>query len=132
LTPVASVEDGRLARLIAELDSDRFEARQQAAAELEKLGESAVGACRKALAGRPSAEARRRLEELVEKLDQQQWSPSPERLQALRALEVLELTGSPEARRTLEALARGVPRAWLTEDARGCLRRLQRSAMAAR
>jgi hypothetical protein len=126
ISPVTIVDETKLARLIADLDSDRFEVRRQAADELEKLGESAVGACRKALAGRPSAEARRQLEELVEKQDQRRWSPSPERLRTVRALQVLELAGTPEARRTLETLAHGAPGAWLTEDARACLRRQDR------
>src|SRR5262249_40578661 len=57
--PVAVVDEQRLARLIADLDSDTFTVRSRAASELEKLGSAAVPACRKALAGRPSAEVRR-------------------------------------------------------------------------
>jgi WD40 repeat protein len=125
LVPIPVVEQAQLAKLIAELDSDRFEVRKQAAAELDKLGEAAVGACRKALEGRPSPEARRHLEELLEKEARQKWSPSSERLRGQRAVEALELADSAKARRFLETLARGAPGAWLTEEARGALRRLE-------
>jgi WD40 repeat protein len=131
LLPIPVAEQGKLAKLIAELDSDRFEVRKQAAAELEKLGDSAVGACRRALEGRPSPEARRQLEELLEKETRQKWSPSPQRLGSLRALEALERAGTAEARRLLEGLARGAPGAWLTEEAQGALRRLDRRPGAA-
>ena len=63
IKPIAPADEQHVRRLIADLDSDEFAARQKAEAELEKLGELAVAACRKALAGAPSAEARRRLEE---------------------------------------------------------------------
>src|SRR5262249_51319898 len=59
--PVAPADAKVVARLIAELDSARFAVRRKAAAELEKLGELAWGACRKALAARPSEETRRQL-----------------------------------------------------------------------
>jgi WD40 repeat protein len=65
--PVARVDPKRLALLIADLDSAKFAVRKKAAQELEKLGEAAIGACRKALDGEPSAEVRRRLKSLLEK-----------------------------------------------------------------
>jgi hypothetical protein len=48
----------------------------------------------------------------------------PERVQALRAVEVLEWIGTPEARKVLEALATGAPAARLTREARASLGRL--------
>src|SRR5262249_28501254 len=62
LRPVPSAEAKRLARLIADLDDDQFEVREKAAAELEKQGGAALAALREALDGRPSPEARRRIE----------------------------------------------------------------------
>jgi RNA polymerase sigma factor (sigma-70 family) len=55
-----------------------------------------------------------------------EWSDSPARLRAVRAVEAMELAGTAEARRTLEALAGGRPAAWLTRDARASLDRLAR------
>jgi sugar lactone lactonase YvrE len=126
LRPVPVVDDQRLARLIADLDSDTFAVREQAAGELGRLGDAAAGSCRKALEGRPSAEARRRLEQLLEQEARGRWSPSSERLRALRALEALELAGGEGARRLLGELAGGMPGAWLTEEARAALERRAR------
>src|SRR5262249_32607532 len=65
--PVAAPDAKRVAKLLAELDDERFEVREQASRELEGLGVLAEPALRQALAGRPSAEARRRLTDLLEK-----------------------------------------------------------------
>jgi hypothetical protein len=123
---VAVVNAKRLARLIADLDNERFEARQQATTELEELGEQAEVALRQALAGQPRPEARRRLEQLVEKLAEP--VPSPDRLRVLRAVEVLEYSGTPEAHRLLGDLAQGAPEARLTREAKAALERLARRA----
>jgi WD40 repeat protein len=124
LRPVAAVDAKRIARLIGELDAEAFAAREKATRELEALGERAVEACRKALAGAPSAETRRRLEGLLVQIAYQTGQPPPDRLRVLRALEVLERAGAAEARDVLATLARGAPGARLTEDARAALQRL--------
>jgi RNA polymerase sigma factor (sigma-70 family) len=123
LRPVPVVDEKRLARLIAELDSDEFAARERASAELGRLGGAAAPACRKALAGSPSAEMRRRLERILKEEGRERESPSPGRLRQLRALEALELAAGAEARRLLAELAEGMPGAWLTESARAALGR---------
>jgi RNA polymerase sigma factor (sigma-70 family) len=126
LRPVAPPEAQRVRRLIADLNSERFAVRDQAARELEQLGEATEPALRQALAGHPSLEVRRRIEGLLGK-----WSgavPAPERLRVLRAVEVLERVGSAEARRVLEALAGGAEGARLTREAAAALRRLGRRA----
>src|SRR5262249_10136058 len=56
LRPVRPVDEKKLAGLIADLDSSQFPVRQQAARDLEQLGELAVSACRQALAAHPSVE----------------------------------------------------------------------------
>src|SRR6185437_12978026 len=53
---VARVEGPALARLIADLDSDEFTARERATRELEALGELAIPALRRVQSGRPSLE----------------------------------------------------------------------------
>jgi hypothetical protein len=110
-----------VARLLADLDSDAFTARDQAAKELQKMAESALPALRKALTGQPALEVRRRVQELLEPLDR---LLSPQQLYVLRAVEVLERIGSPEARRLMEALAEGIPEAHLTREAKASLHRL--------
>jgi WD40 repeat protein len=125
IKPAAVPDEKRVASLIADLDSDDFAARQNAAAELGKLGDVAAAACRKALAGQPSAEARRQLTGLLEKQAEAARKPDAERVRVLRALEVLELAPTDEARRLLTELAKGAPGAWLTEEAKGGLARMK-------
>jgi hypothetical protein len=51
--------------------------------------------------------------------------PGGENLCALRAIQVLELISSPEAREVLEKLATGTPDALLTRDAKEAVKRLK-------
>lgn len=112
----------RIARLIADLDHQRFDVRERAARELEKLGERAEPALRKALADKPSLEAKRRLEGLLTRLEAA--SPSAETVRQIRAVEVLESIGDQEAQRVLNKLAAGPPEWRLTQEARAAVRRL--------
>src|SRR5262249_51815945 len=114
------VDPRRLARLIDELDDDQFAVRLRAATELQKIGEQAEAALRRALEGKPSLEVHRRVEELLKRLEQ----PTPERLQAQRAMEVLVRIGTPAARRLLQSLAGGLADSWTTRDAKEALDRL--------
>src|SRR5262249_25507293 len=62
-------EEQRIARMVADLDNEEFAKREKAVEELEKLGRRAEEALRKALAGETSAEARRRIKGLLDKLE---------------------------------------------------------------
>jgi hypothetical protein len=121
LARVDPVSPQRIARLIADLESERFAVRQQAAAELEQAVEQAEPALRQALASRPPLETRRRIAQILESLDP---ARSPSRRQALRALVVLEHAATPEARELLERVSRGAPQARLTQEAKAALERL--------
>src|SRR5262249_19679298 len=112
----------RVARLIADLDDDRFPVREAASRDLEQLAELAGPALRRALAERPSLELRRRVEGLLRRLEM--IASSPRRLQGMRALMTLEPNGTAEARRVLQRLADGAPEACLTSEACTSLRRL--------
>jgi RNA polymerase sigma factor (sigma-70 family) len=122
--PVEAVEPRRARRLISDLDDRKFAVRKKAGAELEKLGEAVESDLRQALQETPSAEARQRLQALLDKL--QGRSGSPEQLRRLRALEVLEQVGTSQARRLLKRLAQGAPQVLLTEEAKAVLQRLDR------
>jgi hypothetical protein len=124
--PAPEVDAKQVRRWIADLDSERFSTRAAAARDLEKLGDRAGPALREVLAGKPSAEVRKQAKELLRKAGL--LSRSPEVLQRLRAVQVLERIGSPEARRLLEALARGVPAARETREATASLERLAQRA----
>lgn len=64
----AAKPEDRVAGLIQDLDSNRFETRLQAHAELLKLGKPVVPALKKALADKPSLEVATRLKDIVRKL----------------------------------------------------------------
>jgi WD40 repeat protein len=120
----------RVARLIADLDNARYAVRRKASAELRELGEVAEGLLRQALHHPRSLEVRWRVGLLLKRLDK---APEPcERLRERRAVEALEHLGTPEAKRVLQRLARGMTRAWLTEEAKATLKRLAHRTTARR
>jgi WD40 repeat protein len=119
--PVQSIPAENISRWIKDLDNDQFAVRQRAAQDLEDAGELAESALRQTLEQKPSLEVRRRVERLLTTLAQNQ---SPERLRGLRAVEVLENIGTPEARRSLKELAGGVPVARSRREAKAALKRL--------
>jgi WD40 repeat protein len=123
LAPVAVTEPAHIERWVADLDATRFVARTRAAAELERLGDVAEPALRKALAGVPSPEMKSQVERLLAKLN----GPveQPESLRGIRAVEVLERIATPDARSLLAELAKGAAAARLTREAAGSLRRLK-------
>jgi RNA polymerase sigma factor (sigma-70 family) len=125
LKPVAAADARRVEKLIADLDSDTFDVREKAAKELEPIAEQASDALRKAMEGSASAEVRRRVEGLLES-QEPGGRQAPQALRQVRAVEVLESAGTPEARQLLEALARGVAGARLTREARAALDRVGR------
>jgi hypothetical protein len=125
LKPVstAQVDKKRLNQHLAQLDSDDFAVRERATKELEKFGQSALPAFEQALEAKPSAEVRKRITELMERL-------APERLRPLRAIEALEHIGNSEAQDCLGKLAQGAPEARLTQEAKASLERLKKRSTA--
>src|SRR5579883_1588110 len=122
LRPVPPADSKQVARLVANLDSEQFAVRERASMDLERLGEAAEPALRQALAGDVSAEVRRRLRDVLDRM--QVWSS--ERLRTKRALEALERVGSPEARQMLAKLARDSSGTRTGMAALDTLRRLER------
>jgi hypothetical protein len=80
--------------------------------------------CNEPLAANPSLEVRRRLESILINIDRA--LPAAEVLRRLRAIQMLEQIGSPEARRVLIMMAGGAPAAWETQEAQASLQRLAR------
>jgi WD40 repeat protein len=112
----------QLARRIAELEDDSFKVREQATCELALLGDEAADALRQALHNDLSAEAKRRIEDLLSRLKK---GGDPERLHFLRALEVLERIGTRQATALLHELERKPLPAELHEDIEASLRRIE-------
>lgn len=119
LQPVPHVDGKAMAKLLADLDSATFATREQAAAELAKLGPGAEPALKRLLVTQPGSELRHRVNELLAKLE-------PARLAMARAIEVLERLHTREARQLLLDLAHGAPGAWLTQEAAMAVERLER------
>jgi hypothetical protein len=106
-------DEKTVAKLIADLDADSFDVREDAEAALTKLGAGAAVAIEKAMATAKSAEQKMRLARLLEKSKDQ-----PALTQARRAIEVLVALRTTEARELLEALAKGDDKEWLTQAAK--------------
>jgi WD40 repeat protein len=119
------VDAADLGRLIADLDSEEFRRREEASRELARLGVTAEPAMRAALLGKISLEKRRRLAQLLGKLEGTRRKLSPDELAHVRAVQVLDGVGTAEARRLLARLAGGFADAPRTADAREALRRLR-------
>jgi hypothetical protein len=75
-------------------------------------------------------EVRRRIELLLEKHDRA--TLAPERVREVRALEILEQVGTPEARELLEKLTKGASEARLTREAKASVERLAKRTAANR
>jgi len=119
LKPVSKEE---LAQLLRDLDSPRFTTRDKAMQRLSALGKFIEPALIRAMRDQPTLEVRARVEILLSKIEAK--GRSPEEMQALRALEVLEMIGTAEARKVLEGLARGAEDCDLTREAKAALARL--------
>jgi WD40 repeat protein len=111
----------QVARWIAELDNDSFKVRERAASGLAEAGADVVAELREALANNPTVEAKKRLEDLVNRLSN---GGSPERLRSLRAIEVLERIGTAQAKELLRELSRKSLPADLDDEIQASLRRL--------
>jgi WD40 repeat protein len=112
----------RVAKLIAALDDDDFEVRDKASKDLRNLGRLVAPSLRAALETKPSAEARSRLQDLLNAATKA--APPPEVLRVGRALEALELAGGPEARQALEAVEKDARTKWMRDATAEALRRL--------
>src|SRR5262249_37770223 len=111
----------RLARLIDDLDSDTFATREEATKALTPLASIAEPVLREALDKSTSPESRRRIGELLAKVE---LIPTGDRLRHLRSIEVLERIATPEARQELRRLGEGGAEAELTREAKAALSRL--------
>jgi RNA polymerase sigma factor (sigma-70 family) len=120
LRPVPVADPAKLKQLVADLNAKSYKVREQAEAEIVKLGDAAVPALRKVSEGNSEGEGRERAERLLETL-----ASSTERLRSWRAVAALEYSATAEARQVLERLAKGSPDSRLTTEARVALERLK-------
>jgi RNA polymerase sigma factor (sigma-70 family) len=121
LHPATPLDPDRLARLLADLASGRYEVRRSAESALAELGSLAEPALRQALADEPPLDLRQRLERLLDRLT---VPAAGRRQRELNTVELLELIGTSQAAKMLQDLAGGVPTDRLTREARSAVKRL--------
>ncbi len=124
VTPARPLDPARMRLLLATLSHDDYSRREQATAELKEFWPLAKAGLREVVDKSPSPEARRRAAAILEEMAERAMSPGE--LRALRAAEVLEWIGTPEARALLRKLTSGSPDAQLTRDASAACKRLER------
>jgi RNA polymerase sigma factor (sigma-70 family) len=120
MKPAVPAPAEQTGQLLSDLESQQFATRDKATKMLEALGEAAEGAMRQALQGKVSLETHRRLETLLQKRD-------PDQLRMLRAIDVLERVGKPDARHLLETLSNNTPNPTVAEVAAFALARFAKS-----
>jgi hypothetical protein len=115
----------QIPRWIADLDDRHFAVREKAARQLEQVGELGEPLIKRLVADKPTLEVRRRVEQILAKVDRQRPPKGPsEQWRVLRIIEVLEWIGTKDARDLLEALADKAPEAGLQSEAKASLERL--------
>jgi hypothetical protein len=126
LKPAAGVEVRQFRKLLAALDSGRFAEREAASAALGKLGPLVAPALQDVLASdKTPLETRKRVQAVLARMSP--WIPrAGEALRHGRAVQVLELIGTPEAQAVLTRLAADPETlSQLAHDARRALARLR-------
>jgi hypothetical protein len=113
---------------VTDLSSPTFAVRDKANRELMAQGELAEQPLRKALEGQIDLETRRRLELLINKIEQP--VTAPEKIRELRAVEALEIMGTDQAKELLQRLAKGYSAHRQTRQAQESLQRLEKRAPA--
>ena len=115
-------------QLIKDLDHKQFRMREKAAQLLEQRGRSVEKSLRVTLKRDPSAETRRRLTQILDRLGKPTPElPTPEQLRDRLTIAILEHIATAETRAVLEMLATGAPEAPRTAQAREALDRLKRA-----
>jgi RNA polymerase sigma factor (sigma-70 family) len=115
-------ETERIRSLIAVLNDDEFSKREAANKGLRQFGLLAEQELRRTLDDKPPAETRRVVKDLLDRLE---TTPTADERRHIRAVWVLEQSGSAEARKTLERLAGGAATARQTREAKAALQRLK-------
>ncbi len=119
--PAAPLDKKLTQKLIKQLDQGNYAERVKTSKDLSKQGELVVPELQATLKGELSAQAREQIEKLITQLMAPELQG--DRLTSYRAVEVLELIGTPEARQVLQSLADGAPGALITTSAKAALKR---------
>jgi WD40 repeat protein len=118
-----TLDPDHIHKLIVDLGHEKFSVRNKAQMELESLGPSVAGALRQAQKKAVGLEISLRIERLLK--ESARAAVSPEALRKRRAIEVLELIGSPGATELLGQQTPGYARDRVAADARASLKRIR-------
>lgn len=125
LTPAEPVPAGELGKLLTDVEAPRYAVREQATRRLEAVADLVRPAVADALKKTTSEETRVRLTRVLAAAPAVD-RPLPGWAGAQgRAVALVEHAGGPDARRLLEAWAKGTSDAWLTREAAAALGRLK-------
>jgi WD40 repeat protein len=123
LQPGPPADPKRIAKLVADLDNEDFDTREKASEALAGIPEADME-LKKALENNPSVEKKRRIEALLE--NRKPGVVGADQIREARAVELLEMIGTPEAKQLLEKLAKGSDDSTLTQDCKAALDRLSK------
>jgi WD40 repeat protein len=125
LAPWFETADARVTdQLISDLADEVFPVRERAHRALIELGTRAEPALLRAVVRSESPEVRTRAEALLKALGPAEGRFTGDRLRAVRAVEVLESIGSPDARALLAKWVKADPNTTLASEANSALARL--------
>jgi hypothetical protein len=124
LQPVVAPQAKQVEQWLKDLEDNKFDIRDRATVQLRLHGRLVEKAMLQALEAKPGLEVKRRLELLLAGLGKDEIGLTGEGLRNYRAVQLLEIIGTPEARRELERLAAGAELAALTQMVRSALLRL--------
>jgi WD40 repeat protein len=114
--------DKEIRELITNLSSAKFVQRDTAMRRLKAIGTRSLPALEESLKKSPDLETTRRIQELLRTVE---TTLTPETLRDLRGMQVLEMIGTPAARKLLAEVASGDPGAGKTRHAQAALQRLK-------
>jgi WD40 repeat protein len=117
-------EPANVRELIARLDDDNFRQREAARKSLAEHGDAVKPAMQTALKGKLSEEQKKHVNKLLAELDSRQ-PPRGNDLRGIRCLMILEKLNTPESRRLVGELAKGMESARLTREAKDVQERLR-------
>ena len=123
LQPAGGVTEKEIRDLIKNLSSPKFAQRDVAIRRLKVIGTASLPALEQSLKDAPDLETKRRIQELIQTAA---TALTPELLGDVRALQILEMIGTPPARKLLAEIARGEPTATKTRLAQAALTRSAR------
>jgi hypothetical protein len=123
--PIDRALGEKIDKLVAQMNDDRFSAREQASQQAAALGDAAEPFLKEALKTTNSAEARHRIRRLLADIAGAPLVLSADQQRTIRAVQILEQIGGSQSREILERLTQGQPSARLTQEANNALARLK-------